>query len=73
MSAKAGVVRDALGLGSLLETIDTISGQVGETNELVTARLIANGALERQESRGGHYRSDFPETAPVALRSFVTV
>lgn len=28
---------------------------------LTVARLIARGALRREESRGGHYRSDFPK------------
>jgi L-aspartate oxidase len=27
-----------------------------------TARLIAEAALMRRESRGGHYRADFPTT-----------
>jgi L-aspartate oxidase len=73
MSAKAGVVRDAAGLGQLLETLDAIRAISGESNELVTARLIALGALARQESRGGHYRSDFPDTLDPAKRSFVTL
>ena len=30
--------------------------------DVAQARQIAAGALARQESRGGHYRSDFPET-----------
>ncbi|MEY4784484.1 MAG: hypothetical protein RIR41_2419, partial [Pseudomonadota bacterium] len=36
---------------------------VGPARAIVAARLITAGALARQESRGGHYRSDFPETA----------
>lgn len=72
MSACAGVVRKAADLNTLLEHISQMMDGVGETNELVTARLIAQGALVREESRGGHYRSDFPDTSPCAKRSFVT-
>ncbi len=73
MTAKAGVVRDAAGLVSLIGTIENLKAQHGPTNELVTAGLIAEGALARQESRGGHYRSDFPEELDPAKRSFVTL
>jgi succinate dehydrogenase / fumarate reductase flavoprotein subunit len=35
--------------------------QVWELNNLITASMtIAQGALARQESRGGHYREDYP-------------
>ena len=73
MTAKAGVVRDAAGLTSLVGTIQDLKAQNGPTNELVTAGLIAEGALARQESRGGHYRSDFPKELDPAKRSFVTL
>ena len=33
---------------------------------LQAARLIVRGALDRRESRGGHYRADHPETAAEA-------
>jgi L-aspartate oxidase len=29
-------------------------------NLVQTASLIVEGAVKRRESRGGHYRSDFP-------------
>jgi L-aspartate oxidase len=73
MTAKAGVVRDAAGLTSLVSTIEDLKTQHGRTNELITAGLIAEGALARQESRGGHYRSDFPKEHNPAKRSFVTL
>jgi L-aspartate oxidase len=73
MTAKAGVVRDAVGLTSLVSTIQELTAQHGPTNELITAGLIVEGALARQESRGGHYRSDFPTQKQPAARSFVTL
>jgi L-aspartate oxidase len=44
----AGVIRSAEGLERLLEAPATLP------------RLIADSALAREESRGGHFRSDFP-------------
>jgi L-aspartate oxidase len=73
MSAKAGVVRNGVGLTDLLETIDDIASTQGQTNELVTASLIAKAALAREESRGGHFRSDFPDTDVEGRHSFLTV
>ena len=35
-------------------------GMTEERNMLDTARLITEAALLRRESRGGHFRSDFP-------------
>ncbi len=32
------------------------------TNLITVSRMVANSALCRKESRGGHYREDFPET-----------
>jgi len=35
-----------------------------DANLLVVARAVVASALARQESRGGHFRSDFPHTDP---------
>lgn len=61
----AGIDRNADGLRECLEALDRIAGRLPagateEANMIDTSRLIAEAALMRQESRGGHYRSDFP-------------
>lgn len=71
MADKCGVVRDASGLTEMVETIDAMQAQCGEARALVAARLITQAALDRTESRGGHYRSDHPEATPEATRTFV--
>jgi L-aspartate oxidase len=35
--------------------------------------MVTAAALARHESRGGHFRSDYPQTDPVAKRSFLTL
>jgi L-aspartate oxidase len=63
----AGIDRTARGLRSAVARLDEIearlpAGATEEANLVQTARLIAQAALLRRESRGGHYRSDFPRT-----------
>ena len=72
MSRDAGVIRDEAGLTRLLAQIDALEPAYGLCPPLVAARLIVDAALARQESRGGHYRSDFPATAQ-PVRTFVTL
>lgn len=72
MSRDAGVIRDEAGLTRLLEQINALEPAYGPCPPLVAARLIVEAALARQESRGGHYRRDFPATAE-PVRTFVTL
>jgi succinate dehydrogenase / fumarate reductase flavoprotein subunit/fumarate reductase flavoprotein subunit len=32
------------------------------TNSITVSRMVTRSALHREESRGAHYRNDFPET-----------
>ncbi len=61
----AGIDRTARGLRDAMEQLDEIDdllpvGATEEANMVETARLIVESSLMRKESRGGHYRSDFP-------------
>ncbi|MEY4556570.1 MAG: hypothetical protein RL093_1689, partial [Pseudomonadota bacterium] len=71
MSEGAGVVRDAAGLTGTLKVIAGLEVAAPGALPLVAARLIAEAALARRESRGGHYRSDYPATAAVADHTHV--
>src|SRR5690606_15124121 len=61
-----GVVRDEAGLTALLALIDDLAKAHPTAACLTAARLVAEGALNRPESRGGHYRRDFPDSLPRA-------
>ena len=60
-----GIDRSAKGLRLGLDKLAEIEfrlpeGATEEANMVQTSLLIADAALLRKESRGGHYRSDFP-------------
>jgi L-aspartate oxidase len=72
MSRYAGVVRDGAGLSKLVAEIDALKVRHGAGPVLAAAGLVAQCALERRESRGGHFRTDFPKAAE-AQRTFTTL
>lgn len=67
MSAHLGVMRNGEGmraaLGEILELARN-SHSVRFDNVITTAKLIAVSALNRLESRGGHFRTDYPDEDP---------
>lgn len=77
MSKHAGVIRNGPGLREALKTIVSLEGTNRSprfANALATAKLIAAMALKREESRGGHYRDDFPnERQEWKHRTFTTM
>jgi len=70
MAANCGVVRNARDLNRLIDQIDTWNDQFPQARALCAANIIARAAFEREESRGGHFRADYPETKPSAVRTF---
>ncbi|HEX3557438.1 MAG TPA: L-aspartate oxidase [Thermoanaerobaculia bacterium] len=73
MWEKVGVVRDGAGLTAALGELDRLAARhpqaSGEARNLLgVGRLVAAAALARRESRGGHYRSDFPSPDPAWQR-----
>jgi len=73
-----GVVRDGavmrwtLGLLAEIEREGPLS--LATRNRLTVARLVGASALAREESRGSHYRADFPETSEAwRHRTFITL
>ena len=66
---KVGVVRDEKGLADALDELEALADShpdiAGEARNLLSVgRLVTAAALARRESRGGHYRSDFPQPDP---------
>src|SRR6185312_4067438 len=66
----AGVVRNRSGLQAVQQEIPELEQALGEatTRQSIEARnllgiagLIVRSALAREESRGAHFRSDFPQ------------
>jgi len=83
MTSYAGIVRTEAGLQDLLKLIKQRQAIVDEyywthrisrdfielRNIILNAELIVKAAIARRESRGGHFREDFPEKSRKACDS----
>jgi len=76
MTRDVALERDAAGLRAALGVItrlQTASSEPALLNMAAAAKLVAAGALARQESRGGHWRTDYTQTGKTGTRTFMTL
>ncbi len=72
MSQGLGVLRDQNAIARLVRSLAPIAcGHGAASDPALAGLMIAVAAYRREESRGGHYRSDFPDTLPSAVPSFI--
>ena len=72
MSQGLGVLRDRNAIGRLISSLAPIAnGHGGASDPALVGLMIAVAAHRREESRGGHYRTDFTDTLPAATPSFI--
>jgi aspartate oxidase len=83
MWEKAGIVRTEQDLKQALKVINELKLEFNQPykcrnlkeyefrNLLTVSELIVRSALSRKESRGGHFREDYPETSDQANNSYL--
>lgn len=76
MSDYVGVIRDENGLREAMRIVMRLRSEphdAASANRLTTALLIVAAAFSRRESRGAHFRSDFPNVSTTAQRTKLTL
>jgi len=73
MDRYVGVVRTGEGLKKILDRLAALEAAFGPAPEIQAATLIAGAALRREESRGGHFRLDFPSSLSAPKRTETTL
>ena len=81
----AGIVRSENNLIIAKHKLEEIQNEFGKDdvrsskegyelrNMLTVAKLVVNCAINRKESRGGHFREDFPQKNEEAIHSYVRI
>ena len=73
----AGIERNAIDLSSALHTLNRSHVEGSTIHDLETANLLAlarvlvTAALAREESRGAHFRTDFPHPSTAFEHSLI--
>ena len=70
MARAAGVLRDEAGLQA---GVDMLAPLAARDDAALVGLLVCLSALDRRESRGGHFRTDHPGQAAQAVRGTVTL
>jgi L-aspartate oxidase len=75
MSSHVGVIRDGERLAEAVRNFAAIereTGNIALRNMATTALLVAASAWSRRESRGAHYRTDYPAEKPLLAHRTMT-
>jgi L-aspartate oxidase len=73
LSQHLGVTRDEAGMRAAISSLQPLAeGRTEAADPALVGLLIAQAALARAESRGAHYRTDYPKKSAIAARSFLT-
>ena len=72
ISQGLGVLRDRNVIARLVRSLAPIANGHGAASDpALVGLVIAVAAYRREESRGGHFRADFPDTLPAATPSTI--
>ena len=74
MSHGLGVLRDRIAIGRLIAGLYPMaSGSSAASDPALVGLMIAVSAYRREESRGGHFRTDYPDALPAATPSSISL
>jgi L-aspartate oxidase len=74
LSQGLGVLRDRHGIERAVRGLYPIAiGHGAAADPALVGLMIAVAAWRREESRGGHYRSDYPDALPLAATSSISL
>jgi L-aspartate oxidase len=74
LSQGLGVLRDRHGIERAIRGLYPLAnGHSAAADPAMVGLMIAIAAWRREESRGGHFRNDFPDALPAAAPSFLSL